>query len=78
MIGNKILKDLTHQEQKQLFEALELLGNADVAKTLGWSTSKVTNYTARGALPQPIGQVSGRPVWTKKQIDKYINGRGQV
>lgn len=49
-------------------EIPRLLGVTDVAKELGWTKAKVSEYRRRGVLPPPITEIGGRPVWTEKQI----------
>jgi hypothetical protein len=72
---NEILEQMNEQEVKQLLERLDLLGNSDVARLLGWTTSKVTIYMGRGILPAPITDIGGRPVWTRAQIERF-KGKG--
>lgn len=55
-----------------------LLGVTDVAQELGWGKAKVSEYRRRGVLPEPATQIGGRPVWTKKQIEKFKREKGMV
>lgn len=65
---NKKIKASSIEDQKELFNQLELMGVTDIAKALGWNKGKVTVYVQRGKIPPPIGLVGGRPVWTRKQL----------
>jgi predicted DNA-binding transcriptional regulator AlpA len=69
-------KGMDEQQIKELLGELDLVGNSDIVKMLGWSTSKVTNYYKRGILPQPLTTVGGRPVWARIQIQSFINKGG--
>lgn len=60
-------------DQRKAFEELEIKGAAEFAKILGWDVRKLSVYNERGKLPEPIGHVNSRPVWTMKQIDDYLN-----
>lgn len=62
----------TLNRKKRQFKALDLIGVSDIAKMAGCPNSKVTIYVQRGILPEPIGEVSGRPVWMKAQVEPYI------
>lgn len=55
-----------------------LLGVTDVAQELGWGKAKVSEYRRRGVLPEPATQIGGRPVWTKKQIEKFKREKGMA
>ena len=48
-----------------------LLGVTDVARELGWGKARVSEYRSRGKFPEPATQIGGRPVWTKKQVDRF-------
>lgn len=76
MIGGKISKQLTVKEEKDLFNALEIVSASDVAAMMGWSVEKVSVYAARGVLPDPVGRINGRPVWTKRMIERHKKARG--
>lgn len=61
------------KKAQKLFQQLDLVGVSDIAKILGWKMSKVTSYRSRntgvgGQFPEPIGEVGGRPVWTRSQF----------
>lgn len=58
----------------QQFKTLDLMGVKDIAEALDWSKAKVVVYTQRGKLPEPIGEVSGRPVWLGEEIKTHIEG----
>jgi hypothetical protein len=49
----------------------KLLGVTDVARELGWTKGKVSEYRRRGILPEPVTRIGGRPVWTEEQILKW-------
>lgn len=49
---------------------LELMGVKDISEFLNWSAAKVATYHNRGYLPDPITNISGRPVWYKPEIEK--------
>lgn len=68
MISKKI-KARSVKDQQELFKELELMGVTDIAREFGWHKAKVTMYVQRGKLPQPMGVVGGRPVWTMKQLE---------
>lgn len=51
-------------------EKLELIGLTDIAKMLDWNTSKVATYITRLTLPEPLVEISGRPVWHKPEVLK--------
>lgn len=59
---------MNHSTVVKRLEELELVGVLDIAKLLNWSAPKVTTYAARGKLPDPVGKISGRPVWYKQEI----------
>ena len=58
--------------KKQTFQKLQLMGLTDIAKELKWTNSKVKIYMDRGVLPGPIGEVGGRPVWLRDQLEPYF------
>lgn len=68
----------TIDEQKKEFDKLELMGLTDVAEFLGWPKSKVGSYRGQKIkdFPDPIGEIGGRPVWTKKQIKAWRKATG--
>lgn len=76
MIGQKINQQYTAREEKEIFKELNLVSATDVAAILGWRVQKVSEYATRGVLPDPVGYINSRPVWTKQQIDKYQATRG--
>lgn len=53
----------------------EIYGTSEVASELGWTLSKVSVYRLREAMPKPIGEVGGRPVWWKKDIIEFKKKR---
>ena len=55
---------------------LELVGVADIAELFDWKMSKVAVYNGRGKLPEPIAEISGRPVWHKPHILDYAAAEG--
>lgn len=65
---------MNETEAGKLFSKLELVGVSDIARILDWPMSKVTSYRSRETLgngrsfPKPIGEVGGRPVWTRSQF----------
>ena len=69
MISKKIKKGMSVSDQQELFNDLQLMGVTDIAKEWGWRKNKVSTYAERGKLPPPIGQIGGRPVWTRKQLE---------
>jgi hypothetical protein len=61
-----------------LFKELDLVGISDIARLLGWPMSKVTSYRSRNTgigarFPEPLGEVGGRPVWTRSQFTEFKN-----
>lgn len=52
-----------------------LLGTKEVGDVLGWSRQKVSVYYSRGKLPEPYALAGSRPLWTRTQIDKWMEGR---
>lgn len=69
MISKKIKKVMSVSDQQEMFKDLELMGVTDIAKEWGWPKNKVSTYAIRGKLPQPMGEIGGRPVWTRKQLE---------
>lgn len=59
---------VNHSILKQKIDELQLVGVMDIAKLLNWSAPKVTTYMTRGKLPEPVTEISGRPVWYKPEI----------
>ncbi len=56
---------------------MELYGQVEFGKRIGWSRKKISVYYARGKLPEPFAYIGGkRPVWTKEQIEEWIRQRG--
>lgn len=62
----------TLNRKRRQFKELKLLGVTDIAKLLGWTNSKVTLYAQRGKFPQPVGEIGGRPVWLRDEIEPYL------
>jgi hypothetical protein len=65
-----------YNRKRRQFKNLKLIGVSDIAQLMGWTNSKVTVYYQRGKLPEPIGEVGGRPVWLKDQLLPYIEEMG--
>lgn len=57
-------------------EKLELVGHTDIARLLDWNTSKVATYILRNTLPEPVTEISGRPVWYKPEILQVAKQHG--
>ncbi|NLW56960.1 MAG: hypothetical protein GX050_10195 [Firmicutes bacterium] len=52
---------------------LQFYGQVEFARELGgnWSRQKIAVYYSRGLLPEPVGYVGKRPLWTKEQIEEF-------
>ena len=57
-------------------EKLQLIGHTDIARLFDWNTSKVATYVLRNTLPEPVTEISGRPVWYKPDILKAARQHG--
>lgn len=67
----------TINRKRRQFRELKLLGVSDIARQLGWTNSKVVTYVNRGKLPQPVGEVGGRPVWLEVELKPYFRELGE-
>jgi hypothetical protein len=65
-------RNLYNRKLRQ-FKALDLVGVTDIANMAGCPVTKVGTYIVRGKLPQPLGEVSGRPVWFREQVEPYLH-----
>ena len=61
-----------YNRKKRQFKNLQLVGVTDIARMLDWEPKKVGVYMTRGKFPKPVGEVGGRPVWFKEQIEPYV------
>ncbi len=52
-----------------------LVGYAEAAAILGWDKRRIGIYMQRGAFPVPIQRLASGPIWTRKQIEEYKEGR---
>lgn len=52
-----------------------LLTTGAVAARAGVAVSTISTYLARGYLPAPVARISGRPLWTRGQIDEWLASR---
>lgn len=66
-------KDFPHRE-----EHTEIVGTAEVAEMLNWSSKKVSVYRQRGKLPRPIYSLKMGPVWRKKDIERWGMEKGLI
>lgn len=57
-------------------EKLQIIGVTDIARLFDWNTSKVATYVTRGTLPEPVTEISGRPVWYKPEVLKVAEEHG--
>ena len=53
----------------------EMLGLAEVAALLGWEKEHVSTYIRRGKFPEPAQRVKATPLWTRQQIEEYMQNR---
>lgn len=56
----------------------DLVTGRDVATMLGWPLRRVTSYVAKGRLPEPVGRLAGRAVWTRAQIEEWAAAKGHA
>lgn len=58
----------------------DLLGAAEVAEYLGWTSQKVTSYLAhsKAGIPEPIQRLRSGPVWRREDIVRWARERGYV
>ena len=42
------------------------------ADALGVAPTTVAFYRSRGRLPEPVAYVNGIPVWTRRQMERYL------
>lgn len=66
----------SHATLLKELEKLEIIGHSDIARLLNWNSSKVATYLLRNALPDPLTEISGRPVWYKPDIIKTAKQNG--
>lgn len=52
-----------------------LLGAAEVAELTGWKASSISAALTRGRLPEPYARLACGPIWTREQIDRWMEGR---
>jgi hypothetical protein len=69
-------KRLTQKTVIKKLEELELIGVTDITRLLHWGAPKITTYIKRGVLPEPIAEISGRPVWYMPDILDYAEMNG--
>ena len=63
------------KKERSYFKRLELMGVTDIAELLGCSKPTVSNLYKRGQFIEPVGIVSGRPLWLKKEVLFYLERR---
>jgi predicted DNA-binding transcriptional regulator AlpA len=65
-------------KEKKMFEELDLVGTAEIATMIGWTTEKVGSYHKRGIrrFPAPIGTIGGKPTWTRSDVKAWIDTEG--
>ncbi|PKM82290.1 MAG: hypothetical protein CVU88_03390 [Firmicutes bacterium HGW-Firmicutes-13] len=66
-------KDFPHQEKQT-----EIVGTAEVAQMLSWSSKKVSVYRQRGKLPKPECILKMGPVWKKEDIERWGIEKGII
>lgn len=49
-----------------------LIGVSEVSVMAGWEPKKTSVYIKRNILPDPCMYVGGRPCWTIKQIEEWL------
>lgn len=52
-----------------------LVGVKEASEILGWDRRKVSTYHLRGVLPKPVASLSSGPIWFRKQIEYYKDGK---
>lgn len=65
----------SHETLRKELAKLQLIGLTDIAKLFEWNTSKVATYIVRGSIPDPVTEISGRPVWHKPEILKVAKNQ---
>jgi predicted DNA-binding transcriptional regulator AlpA len=56
----------------------DLVGQADIARMLGWTSAKVGRYAAMGTFPKPIAHPSSGRLWLRQDIEKWAKERGYL
>jgi predicted DNA-binding transcriptional regulator AlpA len=51
------------------------VGITEAGAMLGWSKQQVTVYIKRGKFPIPMFTLACGKIWTKSQIEEYIENR---
>ena len=49
----------------------KLVGTKEAGEMLGWDKRKVATYKHRGIFPEPVMYASGRPLWTRGQVEDF-------
>jgi len=52
-----------------------LVGVKEVGEILGWDRRKVSTYQLRGVLPKPVVHLYSGPIWFRKQIEFFKDGK---
>ncbi len=50
---------------------LQLYGQIEFAKEIGWTKNKLAVYLLRGKLPEPYAMAGSRPLWKKEQTESF-------
>jgi len=50
---------------------LDLIGTTEVCEVLGVSRRSVFRYMKRRDFPKPVGKVSGRRVWRRREVERW-------
>ena len=56
----------------------ELVGRGEIADMLGISRQRVHELTQRKDFPEPVGQIGGRGVWRKKDVEAWARQTGRL
>lgn len=53
----------------------DLRTTRDFADAAGVALPTIAAYRSRGYLPEPIGNVDGKPVWSRAQVEEWYRKR---
>jgi hypothetical protein len=52
-----------------------LVSSADIGRRLGFSKAHASRLTHGASFPWPVGTVNGHPVWSWRQVQKWLSAR---
>lgn len=55
-----------------------LVNQADIARRIGRSSTRVGTLVKEAGFPSPVGRVAGRPVWSWAQVEEYRREQATV